>query len=137
MKENDMSNEFRGTGNIAVAPTLKTVSVAAEGRKVAELRVFFDDYKATATGGIEQSGGFWLDVSVWGDTLAESVSQHLKKGARVHVTGRLSENRWNAQDGGEERRAMQLNADNVFLSLARIEDVRFRAKRDAAPSNAA
>jgi len=126
-----MSNEFRGTGNIAVAPTLKTVSVAGEGRKVAELRVFFDDYKATATGGIEQSGGFWLDVSVWGDTLAESVSQHLKKGARVHVTGRLSESRWNAQDGGEERRAMQLNADNVFLSLARIEDVRFRAKRDA------
>lgn len=30
-----MSNEFRGTGNIAVAPTLKTVSVAGEGRKVA------------------------------------------------------------------------------------------------------
>ena len=82
-----MSNEFRGTGNIAVAPTLKTVSVAGEGRKVAELRVFFDDYKATATGGIEQSGGFWLDVSVWGDTLAESVSQHLKKGARIRLNG--------------------------------------------------
>lgn len=132
-----MSNEFRGTGNIAVAPTLKTVSVAGEARKVAELRVFFDDYKPTSAGGIEQSGGFWLDVAVWGDTLAESVSQHLKKGARVHVTGRLSESRWNPQDGGEERRAMQLNADNVFLSLARIEDVRFRAKRNVAPSNPA
>lgn len=132
-----MSNEFRGNGNIALAPTLKTVSVAGEARKVAELRVFFDDYRPTGKGGIEQSGGFWLDVSVWGDTLAESVAQHLKKGARVHVTGRLSESKWNAQDSGEERRAMQLNADNVFLSLARIEGVSFRAKRDAADTAAA
>ena len=132
-----MSNEFRGTGNIAVTPTLKTVLVAGEARKVAELRVFFDEYKPTGKGNLEQSGGFWLDVSVWGDTLAESVAQHLRKGARVHVTGRLSETKWNAQDSGEERRAMQLNADNVFLSLARIEVVRFRAKRDAAGSTAA
>ena len=99
--------------------------------------MFFDDYKPTPTGGVEQSGGFWLDVSVWGDTLAESVAQHLTKGARVHVTGRLSESKWNVQGTGEERRAMQLNADNVFLSLARIENVRFRAKRDAAESTAA
>ncbi len=132
-----MSNEFRGTGNIAVAPTLKTVSVAGEARKVAELRVFFDDYRPTAKGGIERRGGFWLDVSVWGDTLAESVAQHLQKGARVHVTGRLTESKWNAQDSGEERRSMQVNADNVFLSLGRIEDVRFRAKRDAADATAA
>ena len=132
-----MSNEFRGTGNIAVAPTLKTVSVAGEARKVSELRVFFDDYKHDGQGHFEQRGGFWLDVSVWGDTLAESVAQHLKKGARVHVTGRLSESKWNAQDSGEERRAMQLNADHVFLSLARVDEVRFRAKRDAADASTA
>ena len=132
-----MSNEFRGTGNIAVAPTLKTVSVGGEARKVAELRVFFDDYKSNGQGGVEQNGGFWLDVSGWGDTLAESVAQHLKKGARVLVTGRLFENKWNAHDGGEERRTMRLNADNVFLSLSRVETVSFRAKRDAAESTAA
>ena len=132
-----MSNEFRGTGNIAVAPTLKTVSVAGEARKVAELRVFFDDYKPDGQGSVEQSGGFWLDVTVWGDTLAESVVQHLRKGARVHVTGRLSESTWIGRDDGEERRAMQVNADNVFLSLRRIEEVRFRAKRDAADTTAA
>ena len=132
-----MSNEFRGTGNIAVAPTVKTVMVAGEPRRVAELRVFFDDYKPKGQGVIEQSGGFWLDVSVWGDVLADSAAQHLKKGARVHVTGRLSESKWNAQDTGQERRSMQLNADNVFLSLARIEEVRFRARRDTAESTAA
>ena len=132
-----MSNEFRGTGNIAVAPTLKTVSVAGEPRKVAELRVFFDDYKPNAQGSIEQSGGFWLDVSVWGDRLAQSVAEHLRKGARVHVTGRLTQRMWNSQESGEERRIMRLNADNVFLSLGRIEEVRFRAKRGAADATAA
>jgi single-strand DNA-binding protein len=132
-----MSNEFRGTGNIAVAPTLKTVSVAGEARKVAELRVFFDDYKSDGQGSVEQSGGFWLDVTVWGDTLAESTAQHLRKGARVHVTGRLSESTWIGRDDGEEHRAMQVNADNVFLSLRRIEEVRFRAKRDAADTTVA
>ena len=129
-----MSNEFCGTGNIAVAPILKTVSVAGKPRKVAELRVFFDDYKSDGQGNFEQRGGFWLDVSVWGDTLAESVAQHLCKGARVHVTGRLSENTWTTRDSDEERRAMHVNADNVFLSLGRIEEVRFRPKRDSAES---
>lgn len=132
-----MSNEFRGTGNIAVAPTLKTVSVAGEARKVAELRVFFDDYKSNGQGGIEQSGGFWLDVSVWGDTLAESVAHHLCKGTRVHVTGRLSESRWKVQDSDVERSVIQVNADNVFLGLGRIEEVRFRAKRDVPDTTAA
>lgn len=132
-----MSNEFRGTGNIAVAPIVKTVSVAGEARKVAELRVFFDDYKTNGQGNVEQSGGFWLDVSVWGDTLAESVAEHLRKGARVHVTGRLSESRWKVQESGEERSAMRLNADHVFLGLGRIEEVRYRAKREAAADSAA
>lgn len=132
-----MSNEFRGTGNIADAPTLKTISVNGEDRKVAELRVFFDDYKPDGEGQFTQSGGFWLDVSVWGDARAESAAQILRKGARVHVIGRLVESRWTAKDSGEERRALQLNADNVFLSLARVEEVRFRPKRDAADAPAA
>jgi len=40
-----MSNEFRGTGNLGDNPTLKTVLVKGEDRKVAEIRVFFDEYK--------------------------------------------------------------------------------------------
>ena len=123
-----MSNEFCGTGSIAVAPTLKTVKVAGEARKVAEMRVFFDDYRSDGHGGMEQSG-FWLDVAVWGNALAESVAQILRKGVRVHVTGRLSESKWNAQATGEERRALQLNADSVFYSLTSVD---LRGTRHAA-----
>ena len=52
-----MSNEFCGTGNVADQPVLKKVLVGAEERQVAELRVYFDEYRQTANGEIEQAGG--------------------------------------------------------------------------------
>ncbi|MBI1285745.1 MAG: single-stranded DNA-binding protein [Thiobacillus sp.] len=122
-----MSNEFRGTGNLGDNPTLKTVLVKGEDRKVAEIRVFFDEYKPDGQGGFEQSGGFWMNASVW-DKRGEDVAQHLRKGARVHVTGRLAEQEWTDKESGEVRKTMQLNADDVYLSLSRLEDVKFRPK---------
>jgi single-strand DNA-binding protein len=125
-----MSNEFRGTGNVGDTPALKTVKVEDEERKVTELRVFFDEYRPDGNGGFEQSGGFWLSVNVWGERRAAEVAQHVKKGARVHVVGRLTESKWTAKDSGEERRALQVNADDLFLSLARVADVGFKPRRE-------
>ena len=122
-----MSNEFRGTGNLGDNPTLKTVLVKGEDRKVAEIRVFFDEYKPDGQGGFEQSGGFWMNAAVW-DKRGEDVAQHLRKGARVHVAGRLAEQEWTDKESGEVRKTMQLNADDVYLSLSRLEEVKFRPK---------
>lgn len=122
-----MSNEFRGTGNLGENPAIKTVMVKGEERKVAEMRVFFDEYRPDGQGGFEQSGGFWMNASVW-DKRGEDVCQHLRKGARVHVAGRLSEQEWIDKESGEVRKAMQLNADEIYLSLARLEEVRFKPK---------
>lgn len=56
-----MPNTFQGKGNLADAPTLKTVSVKGEDRVVAEMRVMFDNYSFDqATQQYEQSGGFWM-----------------------------------------------------------------------------
>ena len=126
-----MSNEFRGTGNVGDAPVLKTVMVEDEERKVVQLRVFFDEYRQDGTGGVEQSGGFWLDVNVWGERRATDVAQHVKKGARVHVSGRLTESRWTVTATGEERRALYLNADDLFLGLTRLAEVTYKPRRDA------
>ena len=131
-----MSNEFRGTGNVGDTPALKTVKVGEEERKVAELRVFFDEYRPDGNGGFEQTGGFWLSVNVWGERRAAEVAQHVKKGARVHVVGRLSESKWTVKDTGEERRALQVNADDLFLSLARLSDVGFKPRREQAETAA-
>ena len=127
-----MSNEFSGTGNVGDQPLLKTVMVGSEERQVAELRVFFDEYRQDGKGGLEQSGGFWLDVNVWGDRLAAEVVQFVKKGARVHVVGRLAETRWTVTATGEERSALHLNADHLFLSLTRLAEARFKPRREAA-----
>ena len=130
-----MSNEFRGTGNVGDTPSLKTVKVGEEERKVTELRVFFDEYRPDGNGGFEQTGGFWLSVNVWGERRAGEVVQHVKKGARVHVVGRLSESKWTSKESGEEHRALQVNADDLFLSLARLSDVGFKPRREQ-PANA-
>ena len=127
-----MSNEFSGTGNVGDQPLLKTVMVGNEERQVAELRVFFDEYRQDGKGGLEQAGGFWLDVNVWGERLAAEVAQIVKKGARVHVIGRLAETQWTVTATGEERSALHLNADHLFLSLTRLAEARFKPRREAA-----
>lgn len=129
-----MSNEFRGTGNLGDNPILKTVTVKGEDRKVAELRVFFDDYRPDGNGGFEQVGGFWLNASVW-DRRAEDVAQHLRKGARVRIEGRLVEQEWADKDSGEVKKAMQLNADDVFVSLARVDEIKFKPKSNSEVAN--
>ena len=126
-----MSNEFRGTGNVGDSPVLKAVMVEDEERKVVQLRVFFDEYRQDATGGVEQSGGFWLDVNVWGDRRAADVVQHVKKGARIHVSGRLAQSKWTVTATGEERHALHLNADDVFLGLTRLAEVAYKPRREA------
>ena len=131
-----MSNEFSGTGNVGDQPLLKTVMVGSEERQVAELRVFFDEYRQDGKGGLEQAGGFWLDVNVWGERLAAEVAQLVKKGARVHVIGRLAETQWTVTATGEERSALHLNADHLFLSLARLAEVRFKPRREASEGKA-
>ena len=131
-----MSNEFRGTGNAGDEPVLKTVRVGNDERQVAELRVFFDEYRQDGSGGLDQAGGFWLDVNVWGERHAAEVAQLVKKGARVHVIGRLAESKWTVTATGEERRALYLNADRLFLSLARLAEAKFKPRREAPDSKA-
>lgn len=131
-----MSNEFRGTGNVGDLPLLKTVMVGNEERQVAELRVFFDEYRQDGNGALEQAGGFWVDVNVWGERHAAEVAQHVKKGTRVHVIGRLAESKWTVTATGEERRALHLNADHLFLSLARLAEARFKPRREASEGRA-
>ena len=131
-----MSNEFRGTGNVGDQPRLKTVLVGTEERQVAELRVFFDEYRQDGSGGVEAAGGFWLDVNVWGERHAAEVTHLVKKGARVHVIGKLAESKWIVTATKEERRALYLNADHFFLSLTRLAEARFKPRRETPESEA-
>jgi single-strand DNA-binding protein len=123
-----MPNMYQGTGNLGDSPAIKTVQVNGEDRKVAELRVFFDNYRPDGQGGVEQTGGHWMDVSLW-DYKAEQAARLLRKGARVHVIGRLELDTWNDKETGEAREKMRLLADDVLLSLTRVKSVEFEARR--------
>ncbi len=128
-RENHMSNEFSGTGNAGDDAALKTVIVANEEKRIAELHVYFDEHSSPQPSEAARDRGFWLDVTVWGDRQAAEVAQHVKKGARVHVVGRLAEHRWTVTATGEERSAMHLNAERVYLALTRVAEVRFNSAR--------
>jgi len=123
-----MPNTYQGTGNLADAPVLKQVQVNGVDRKVAELRVFFDNYRSDGKGGLEQSGGHWMDVSVW-DYKAEQAARLLRKGARVHVIGRIERDSWEDKETGEPREKLRLVADDVLLSLTRVKSVEFEPRR--------
>ena len=124
-----MPNVFSGTGNLGDNPTLKTVSVNGVDKKVAELRVMFDEFKPDGDGGFEPNGGVWLDVSVWEDR-AEMAAALLRTGARVRIDGRLTEQRWTDKETGKKRVAHSIVADDITLSLSRIESVTFKPKRE-------
>ncbi len=131
-----MPNVYQGTGNLGDNPTLKTVPVKGEDRKVASFRVYFDEYKPDEAGEFKQSGGFWMTVDAWG-RLADQAAEHLRKGCRVNVIGRIVEDEWEDKESGAPRSTHRLVADGIFLSLSRIESVKYRPKSEAREEAAA
>jgi single-strand DNA-binding protein len=125
-----MSNSFGGKGNLGDTPVLKTVTVNGEERRVAEMRVFFDDYKKLSDGVYEQredSLGF-VSVSIW-DERAETAARLLRKGARVKVEGSVKRKTWVDKTTGESRTEIRVDAEEIFPVMSRIESIRFKAKQ--------
>jgi single-strand DNA-binding protein len=132
-----MSNVFQGKGNLAAAPTLKTVRIGTDDRKVAEMRVFFDEYQYDeASGEYTQSGGFWMAVSIW-DKRGEEAARLLRQGMRVKVEGRLREFEYKVEGADEKVPGYQIIADDITLCLNRIESISVKPKREAADKAAA
>lgn len=94
------------TGRLTADPVLRHT---ASGIAVTNLRIAVNHPDAEAT---------FHSVVVWKRT-AEVVSQYLKKGRLVEVTGRPRERSWTDPDGNE-RTSVEINASRVqFLSSQR------------------
>ena len=123
-----MQNLFIGKGNLGGTPSLKHL----DGRNgkpftVASMRVMFGRYGQTDDGEVEQIGGFWREVEIYG-VKAEQAAKHLRKGARVLVLG--EEREFIARDEeGNEVEVMKVVADDVALQLSRVESITFNAAR--------
>jgi single-strand DNA-binding protein len=76
----DMSQLFIGKG-LASSPT-QTLKGGPNGEfDVASMRVRFSRYGRTEEGGIEEVGGFWREVEIYG-AKARDAARLLRKGAR-------------------------------------------------------
>ncbi|HRL52674.1 MAG TPA: single-stranded DNA-binding protein [Acidovorax temperans] len=129
-----MQNLFIGKGNLGDSPKLKTLTGINGDFTVASMRVMFSRYGQTEDGGVEQIGGFWREVEIYG-AKAEACAKFLRKGARVLVIG--EERDFMARDDdGREVQVIKIVAEDVTLQLTRIESIKFAAPRGTSQTQA-
>ena len=96
------------------------------GRAVVQLRLATDRYSKSADA---QSETDWHSVVVWGKT-AEALARYVRKGDRVHVTGRLQQHSWQT-DSGERRSRTEVHASEVIFLDSRSDRSTHEERGDA------
>jgi len=123
-----MQNMFIGKGNLGDSPELKRLNGRNGEFVVATMRVMFARWGQNEQGDLEQVGGFWREVEIYGEK-AEACAKHLRKGARVLVLGEERDFMANDKDSGEQVQVIKIVADDVALQLSRIESITFQQSR--------
>jgi single-strand DNA-binding protein len=84
-------------GNVTRDPEMRTTT---SGQKVLTLGIATNDRWKDKTSGEMKEKSEFHNVVVWGD-LAEEVSQHVRKGNRAFVSGRVQTRSWETQAGAK------------------------------------
>ena len=121
-----MQNMFIGKGNLGGPVELKRLNGKNGEFVVASMRVMFARWGDNGQGELEQVGGFWREVEIYGNK-AEACAKHLRKGARVLVIGEERDFTATDKDSGEQVQVIKIVADDVSLQLSRIESITFQA----------
>lgn len=95
------------TGNVGKAPEIR---VTASGKNIASFSV-----ASTVKSKNGESQTTWVDIVCF-DEQADVVTQHLRKGERVVVTGRLALEQYTRKDGTPGS-SLRMIADEVGISL--------------------
>ncbi|SRR6266704_3236344 len=104
---------FTMTGNLTDKPEVKFTTGGAPYAKFTV--AFTPRFLDKTTGQWRDGEPLFLNCTAWRD-LAEHIAESLSKGARVIVTGRLRQNRWETKEG-EKRFMIVLDVDEVGPSL--------------------
>jgi single-strand DNA-binding protein len=78
------------------------------GKAVTEINLAVDD------GWGENKKTVWVGVTIWGAT-AELAQRAIRKGDRVGIDGRLSQDEWEDKATGKKQRKTKVTCDNMFL----------------------
>jgi single-strand DNA-binding protein len=92
------------------------------------MRVMFARWGQNDQGDLEQIGGIWREVEIYGEK-AEACAKHLRKGARVLVLGEERDFMATDKETGEQVQVIKIVADDVALQLSRIESITFQQSR--------
>jgi single-strand DNA-binding protein len=104
-------------GNVTKEPEVRTT---VSGQSVLTLGVATNmRWKSKATGESQERTEFHNAV-FWG-SLTELVSKHVKKGQRVHVTGRVQTRSWQTPQGGK-RATTEIVAESISLLGLRMDE---------------
>ncbi len=118
-------------GNVTKDPEMRTTT---SGLKVLTVGVATNDsWKDKATGEKKEKSEFH-NVVIWG-ALAEEVSQHVKKGNRVFVSGRVQTRSWETQ-AGAKRYTTEVIAEQFTLLGVRSTVAEESISADGAPRRA-
>lgn len=124
-----MSQLFIGKGNLGSSPSLRTLKGGPNGEfDVASMRVRFSRYGRNDEGGIEEVGGFWREVEIYG-AKARDAARLLRKGSRVLVMGEELEYMARDEATGGQVMVFKIEAQDVALLLSRVKSIEFEASR--------
>jgi len=108
----DGLNKVMLIGNLGADPEMR---YTANGNAMTRLRLAVSRSYGTEEGRREETE--WFTVIAW-SKLAELLGQHLQKGRKVYVEGRLTTRSWDGPDG-QKRYATEVVASQVlFLDRA-------------------
>lgn len=114
-------------GTAVEDPTLR---FTASGKALVNLRVAANDRRKAADGTWEDGEAVFLTVVAW-NRIAENIAESITKGTAVLVTGRLQERAWDDKQG-QQRKALEIIADDVAVSLRNATASVKRATRSSA-----
>ena len=125
-----MLNEVKLIGNLGADPEHKVIG---NGTSVCDLRV--------ATTRRFKQGDEWTDetewhrITVWG-AQADSCNQYLRKGSKVHVSGRIKTEQWEDKEGNKRYTTKIIAHRVIFLdSKADRQGGSQPQRRDSKPAN--
>jgi single-strand DNA-binding protein len=85
------------------------------GKAVAQLTLAVDD------GFGENKKTAWIGVTLWGAT-AECASKYVRKGDRLGISGRLSQEEWEDKATGKKQRKTKVTCENMHLLTDKRSD---------------
>ena len=101
------------TGNLGHDPELR---FTPNGHAVANLAVAHTDRRRDGDQWVD-GDTTWFRVTVWRER-AEQAAEHLRKGDRVHVVGKVSARAYKGSDG-EPKASLEVDALELFKALPR------------------